>query len=42
MKRCKLCGELKSPDDLDGLYFGRCDKIKGDEMVDLKLELLGA
>ena len=41
MKRCKLCGKLKSPIDLDGQYCGRCEKIAGDVMLDLKLELLG-
>ena len=41
MKRCKSCGELKSPEDLDGPYCGICEKIQGDEVVDLKVELCG-
>ncbi len=41
MKRCKSCGELKNPEDLDGQYCGRCDKIQGDVMADLKAELCG-
>ncbi len=41
MKKCKLCGELKSPNDLDGQYCGRCEKLQGDLLADLAAELCG-
>ena len=41
MKKCESCGELKSPECLDGPYCGMCEKVQGDVMIDLKAELLG-
>ncbi len=40
-KRCKSCGEVKSSEYHDELLCGRCEKIQGDVMADLKAELLG-
>ena len=37
MKRCKLCGRLKS--ESDGSCCGWCEKIGTDVMVDLGWEL---
>jgi len=39
MKRCKLCGRLKTQAEADGLYCGRCEKISGNVMADLEAEL---
>ena len=41
MRRCRLCGRLKNEPDTDGLYCGRCEKIQGDVMADLAVELCG-
>ena len=40
MEKCKLCGKVKSPIDMDGQYCGRCENIQGDVMADLAAELL--
>lgn len=37
--KCKLCG--RETDGSFGLRCGRCDKIAGDTMLDLKAELEG-
>jgi hypothetical protein len=37
--KCKLCGRETADDS--GLYCGKCDKIAGDVMMDLKAELEG-
>ena len=37
MRKCRLCGR---PAD-DELYCGRCEKLIGDAMMDLKAELGG-
>ena len=41
MKRCELCGRLKTQVEDDGPYCGRCEKIQGDVMADLQAELSG-
>lgn len=41
MRKCKSCGELKSPECRADLYCIKCDKIQGEVMAGLKAELLG-
>ena len=41
MRRCKLCGRLKTQAEADDVYCGRCEKIQGDVMADLQAELSG-
>ncbi len=39
MRRCKLCGRLKTQTEADDLYCGKCEKMHGDVIADLKAEL---
>ena len=36
MKKCKSCGKEKEDDEM---YCGRCEKIVGDVMMDLRVEM---
>ncbi len=39
MKRCKLCGRLKTQAEADDLYCGKCEKVQGEIIMDLEAEL---
>ena len=40
-RRCRSCGAMGNDDELAGGYCWRCDKIAGDVMAGLKMELEG-
>ncbi len=41
MRRCKVCGRLKTQVEADDLYCGQCEKIEGDVLADWQAELCG-